>query len=108
MKLVDREVTLSGVRQIHVNHDGDVVEEFIQDVSPILDMNARFRNGDKPKNMVESAIAGRHVASIPAVVAELWLNKYGINVFNREHLPKVRELLNSREWQYLKTTDKTI
>jgi hypothetical protein len=46
---------------------------------------------------------GRKVASIPNAVAMIWLTRYGVDVFKKDHEPAVRRLLNDPEWRHLRT-----
>lgn len=45
----------------------------------------------------------KRAASIPMGVVLLWKQRYGVDVFDRNHTKKVRQLLNSSEWRYLRT-----
>lgn len=73
----------------------------VQDVAPILDANKEaFNSGNR--GFTPSG-AMKKVAEIPLVVAEMWRNNYGVDVFNRDHKDAVRRLLNSSEWSYLRT-----
>ncbi len=45
---------------------------------------------------------GRKVAHIPNAVAMIWLTRYGVDVFNKDHMPAVRRLLNDPEWRSLR------
>ncbi len=105
MRLRHAEIVLGGLRQTYVDDDGNVTEQLISDVTPVIDQNKRHANGD------HSPIApwlGDKVATIPLVIAEKWLNDHGIDVFQREHWPRVRQLLNDPDWRYLRTTHKVI
>ena len=78
-----------------------------QDVSLLLDQNAQMRNDPSYwKQGVKDCWA--HCASIPNIVIEKWIKDYGVNVYNKDHNAKVKKLLNSPEWRYLKTTEKTM
>lgn len=72
-----------------------------QDVQPILDANKEDQTfnptGYSPSRDM------KHVARIPLIVAEQWLNDYGIDVFNQDHKPAVRRLLNNRDWLFVRT-----
>jgi hypothetical protein len=46
---------------------------------------------------------GRKVAHIPNAVAMIWLTRYGIDVWKKDHAPAVRKLLNDPEWRHLRT-----
>lgn len=41
-------------------------------------------------------------ASIPVGVQYEWITKFGVNLWNPEHTPKVRKLLNDPEYRYLR------
>ena len=76
-----------------------------QDVSLLLDKNATHRNDpDYWRQGVKDCWA--HVASIPNIIITKWLYEYGVNVYNKDHAAKVKKLLNSPEYRYLKTTTK--
>jgi hypothetical protein len=89
---------------IDQSEDGKVLITNSQDVESILDSNkAKMSMGRdyyaKDPDMWK-------VASIPIVVQYEWATKYGItDVTAEEHWPKVRKLLNSSDWRYLKTAE---
>lgn len=82
----------------------------VQDAAPFLRINQAEMHRD-------TATAGRlnsvsreqirnswwHVARIPVGVQMQWLREYGVDIFKREHWPRVQKLLNDRDWQYLRT-----
>jgi hypothetical protein len=41
-------------------------------------------------------------------VALLWLQRYGVDVYRREHWPAVRRLLNDPDWRYLRTSTRRL
>ena len=43
-----------------------------------------------------------HVARIPPEIIHKWLVDYGVNVYNKEHGPRVMALLDSNEWKHLR------
>lgn len=73
-----------------------------QDVEPILDRNKALQNHGHNGWTGERTM--RHVADIPLVVAEIWMQRYGVDVFNKDHAPAVRRLLNDPDWRYLRTS----
>lgn len=82
----------------HSANDTLIVESS-QDVEPILKANKEARNsgdGYSPSREL------RRVASIPEVVAIIWM-KEGINIYNPDHWPLVKKKLDSAEWSCLKT-----
>ncbi len=82
--------------------DGTVQVKYEQDVQPLLDQNKAAQAdwdgkfGDEPLHKA---------ASIPATVAYEWLVKFGVNVWNPDHMPAVAKLLNSGDYRYLKCKD---
>ena len=75
--------------------------EYVQDVEAIIEDNKQSqRSGgkgwDRDKTM-------RHAAHIPDIIALKWRNELGVNVFDKNHWPKVKALLNDPEWAYLRT-----
>ena len=72
-----------------------------QDVEPILDSNkAEYNSGIDGWTPSRDM---RKVAEIPLIVAEIWRNTLGVDVFDPNHAPAVSRLLNSSEWRYLRT-----
>lgn len=68
-----------------------------QDVSPILDHNkeSQAEGFDKRSEMW-------HAAKIPSVIILEWMTKYGVNLWDKNHAPAVKRLLNSDEYRYLR------
>lgn len=77
---------------------GSYAIRYQSDVGPTLEENKAQYND--PGRSVEGL--GRKVASIPNVVAMIWLVRYGIDAFKKEHRPAVRKLLNDPEWRFLR------
>lgn len=71
------------------------------DVQPIIDRNKELENHSDPYNAARDM---KLVASIPMEVALIWLQRYGIMAWKKEHWSKVRRLLNDNEWKYLRTS----
>lgn len=79
---------------------GDLTVARSADVAPILEHNkalATMNDGYSPGR------EWRRAASIPLIVVEKWKNELGVDVFDPNHKAAVRRLLNSSEWQYLRT-----
>jgi len=77
--------------------------ESVQDVDPILDMNKSMQN-DESYSRLGIKKEWWHVARIPVVIQEKWLREDGIDIYNKDHWPKVKAKLNDRDNLYLKTT----
>lgn len=89
---------------IDMNEDGQVLITNSQDVEAILDSNKAKANMGRDYYAKDPDMW--KVASIPIVVQYEWATKYGItDVTAEEHWPKVRKLLNSSDWRYLKTAE---
>lgn len=79
---------------------GDLIVHREADVEPLLDDNkALYSSGDGYTPSREM----RRAASIPLAIVEKWKNELGVDLFNPDHLPAVRRLLNSNEYLYLRT-----
>jgi len=73
------------------------------DVGPTLEQNKRFQN-DGTGGWTPSRDF-RHAARIPNAVIELWRTMYGVDIFNKNHAPAVKRLLNSSEWKFLRVAE---
>ena len=94
----------TGVREIFEGTDEGFTITYEQDVEPITDHNKAAANEGKwGRNPDKSEF--RQVAQIPIVVQMDWLTKKGIDVYNRDHWPAVKRMLNSNEWRYLRTNE---
>lgn len=74
-----------------------------QDVDPILDRNKELANPGLSGDGYSPSRDLKRVASIPNIIIQKWLQN-GVNVFDRNDWPKVKRLLNSSEWQNLRTS----
>lgn len=79
--------------------------ETIQDVEPYLDRNKRLQNDASYKDRGKK-MEFMHIATIPNNVIIMLKEKHGVDVFNKDDLPKLERLLSSREFMYLRTVDK--
>lgn len=76
-----------------------------QDVVPILERNKAMANDcDFTKRGIRES--WWKYASIPNTLIIKWKNELGINVFDKNHEKAVFKLLNSPEYQFLRTTHK--
>ena len=74
----------------------------VADVQPIIDRNKELYNHGETRR-VRGDLDMRLVASIPIEVCFMWLRRYGICAWKKEHADKVKQLLNDNEWRYLRT-----
>jgi len=70
------------------------------DAAPVLDANKEDANHASNWNQDRSF---HHVARIPPIVYEIWLNEHGVDALNPDHRDGVIRLLNDREWHFLRT-----
>lgn len=87
--------------------NGDEVSwQWKGDPQPTLDQNARIRSGFDHRKSRKNG--WELIASIDNTIALLWLTKYGIDVFNKHHMPKIIKMLNDPDWKLIKTVDETL
>jgi hypothetical protein len=92
---------LTGIRREFARvDDNSCVIKASDDCSAILDANKEDHNHAPNWNKSRDF---HHVASIPPIVYEKWLNDYGIDALNPDHRDGVLRLLNDREWHFLRT-----
>lgn len=100
-------VTFDGAIREEITHDAmtDTLHvNRVQDVEPILEANKTDYINAKELSSQRYKKPMVHAARIPLIVIEQWM-KIGVNIFDPspEMKKKVRNLLNSPEWKYLKT-----
>jgi hypothetical protein len=86
--------------RLEEDSDGSLIVHRLADVEPLLEANkalATSGDGYTPSRDL------RRAASIPLAIVEKWKNELGVDVFDQNDLPKVRQLLNSNEYLYLRT-----
>ena len=77
-----------------------------QSVAGMIDKNITAANDeDKTRRGIKND--WWKYASVPNVVQIEWRQKYGVDMFNRDHQKAVFKLLNSPDYRYLKCTTKT-
>ena len=98
---------LTGVDTWH-EHDSLTDETHIihtSDATPYLEQNkARANDDDFSKAGIKNGMW--LYASIPPGVQVDWLIKYGVDVYKREHGPRISKLLEDPQYKYLKATTK--
>lgn len=97
---------MSVATRLHLDN-GTLIIERVQDVEPILEQNKAYRSEQQRSDW------GRHVASVPCVIIEKWLNeehargntsmRYG----SEEYWAMVRRKLNDPAYAYLRTDMKS-
>ena len=97
----------TGLRTALRRDDDKIIARHYEDVEPVIERNKRLQNDDtRYKRQKKAGFV--HVASIPATVQIEWINKYGVNIHNKQQTKEVMALLNKPEYRYLKTTTKRI
>ena len=87
----------------HAEESATITHE--QDVKALLDRNIEAANDDdKTKRGIKND--WWKYASVPNVVQVEWKQKYGVDMFNRDHQKAVFKLLNSPDYAYLRCTAK--
>lgn len=96
---------ISGVTSWLEDGDGDQWHvHTTQDCAPIIEANKQKQSMGRDYYRFDDDMW--RVASIPIGVQYEWLVKHGItDLTAEEHWPKVRKLLNSNEYRYLKTAE---
>ena len=74
-----------------------------EDLTKLLDQNKRLQQED---HHIKDEL--RLSARIPVTIYYEWKNKFGVNLYDKNHAPAVRRLLNSPDYRYLKTTSRVI
>jgi hypothetical protein len=94
----------------HAHGDsGELQIHYRQDVEPVLDLANIERNDDLADRQAKTHKWGEEIhlyARIPPVIIMELKNKYGCDIFKRDHLKKAFELINLH-YPKFKTTDKT-
>jgi hypothetical protein len=97
------------LRGVETWADGDesnrLQVHYRQDVEPLLDVTRAERNeGASDRRWRKTGMA--LYARIPPVTILEFKNKYGLDVFNKNHMPRIMTLINT-EYPYLKCTEMT-
>ena len=71
-------------------------------IDEVLRLNQAFLNADRPSSSLWGGNAWVRVASIPLYVVEDLMAK-GLSFFDRNDLPRIKRLLNSLEYEKLRT-----
>lgn len=85
--------------------EGRAIIKRVEDVEPIIEANKREQTSSDGYTASRDM---RKAASIPMGVVLLWREQYGVDVFDQNHWPAVKRLLNSNEWAYLRSAEFTL
>ena len=84
--------------------NGDTTLKASQDLTALLDRNKSLQaDGFTGNTGKDDGGLGKHVATVPPIVWEMWHNMYGIDQNNPDHADGVWKLLNDPDWRQLRT-----
>ncbi len=98
MKLFEAKTEGDLTRKIYADDDGNVVIQKTQDHTAWMDRNRSIRDASTGYESL------RHIGFIPDYLIAEW-KKEGIDVFNKEDMPKVIAKLSSSEFHKLRSTE---
>jgi len=93
----------TGIRIDFEDTDDGFQLHYSQDAEPIIEENKRKQAAGRDYYARDDDMW--RVASIPILIQYKWLTEHGVDVMNQDHWPKVRQLLNSSDYRYLKTAE---
>lgn len=99
-RLFDVDPLTGAVQHFEVDHANGgrvLIHHGSPDLQPHIDLNKELANHTDGKSEL-----GWHAASIPVDVAYKWLIEHGVSVWEKEHWPQVKRLLNSNEYRHLR------
>jgi hypothetical protein len=108
-KGVAASVQMDGIALIphYDNSERKFLFERVQDVEDILENNKKLRTQEQHSDW------GRHIANIPNIIMELWLNQeyergnVGLRMFTKEFDELVARKLKDPDWAFLRTDMKS-
>ena len=90
-------------------NEDKVILKNTQDIEPLIKLNKQEFNNDSMYGGVETKDKSmRKVASIPLIIIEKWKRELGVDVMNKDHMPKVKQLLNDPQYRFLRTHESVI
>lgn len=108
MKVAKRLIDYDPVTGISTYHEYNPLNDSTTisheaDATPIIERNkALATDDDHTKLGIKQEFW--HYASIPAGVIMEWKQKFGVDVWNKNHSKRVGQLLNDPDYRYLKVT----
>ena len=95
---------LSGVSTYFEGYGEDgFTLHYTQDAEPILEQNKQKQSMGREYYARDKDMW--RVASIPVGIQMKWLIEHGVDVYNKDHWPKIRKLLNDPDYRWLKTAE---
>lgn len=101
-ELIDVERIDENTVRKYFAEDGNITEQILQKVDPVLEINKNLRNEgyDKKANI-------RKVAEIPIALIEEWKNVYGFDWFTATQAERAA-ILNNPDFKFLRTTEERV
>lgn len=101
-ELIDVERIDENTVRKYFSEDGNITEQILQKVDPLLELNSALRNEgyDKKANI-------RKVAEIPIALIEEWKNVYGFDWFTATQAERAA-ILNNPDFKFLRTTEERV
>lgn len=100
-KLFSRSKLLGTTTYFREQEDGTWEFRTEQDVESILENNKALATHDDGFNKSRDF---QRVASIPSNIQGMWLQQYGVNVWDPNHADAVMRLLRDPDWRHLRTS----
>lgn len=105
-KVLDVDVEAQTKTVVHYDETTDQTHiQTIQNVEPYLKKNRRLQEHTEYKEAGKKQ-GFMHIATIPNNVIVQLKNEHGVDVWNKDDLPKLERLLNTREFAYLRVVDR--
>ena len=83
------------------DNEGQAAIRRTADIEPEILANKQLQIEDYTGMAPDKSM--KHIASIPRVLAEKWRVELGIDVFNEDHWPAVKALLNDPDNRFVRT-----
>ena len=105
-KILDYDAASKTTTYHHFDHStGKTHIETVQDVQSYLKRNKELQRDGRGQARGRK-MDFMHIATIPNAVIMKIKKEHNIDVFEKDELPKLERLLQSSEYQYLRTVDK--
>ena len=101
-RLLDRSGATERWHYWEPNENRGVVE-VRQDCNAIIERNKALAN-DSEYSRLGIKKEWWHIATVPNIVINKWLVEHGVNFYNPDHWPKIKKLMSSRDYEYLRPT----
>lgn len=90
----------TGIREEFEATDDGFHIHYSQDVESIIEANKRRQNEELNRKS-----EFWHVADIPITIQMEWMTKHGVDIYNPNHTPGIKRLLNDPDYRWLKCSE---